>query len=366
MPEADIEKPDPVHPLLAAIENVSLDEVHAALEADPSCAVSAADDRGRTALSHAAAKGDAKIVKALLDAKAADCAPISKWSAAQYAAFSGHADVLAALVAKGGKSVANPAGVSMTPLLLACNKGHVDCAKLLLDEAPESLNALAQGRTPLMLAAQSGSPETIELLHSRGAGLDDTSPDGRTALMWAVVSHKPSCVEKLAKLGGNPEICAPIPETAAIVPGQNRDKGQSAEDFANGKHNRDPTLRHIAIYLRQWREQRAATPDAGAPDMDPLPWVAHAEMMKAKAEAEAAAKPAEATQEGQNAIASGEATASVDENDIFGDDDTAAEEDDKPSGHSGMKIVDVTEEAKAPTGEAAKPAEEDGDLDALD
>ena len=365
MPEAEIEKP--VHPLLAAIENVSLEEVQAELAADPLCASSVADDRGRTALSHAAAKGDAKIVKALIDAKAADCADGAgaHWSAAQYAAFNGHADVLTALLAKGGPGIANPAGVSMTPLLLACSRGHVDCVKLLLAEAPESVSALAQGRTPLMLAAQSGSPATVELLHSCGAGLNDTSPDGKTALMWAVVSHKPSCVEKLAKLGANPEVCAPIPETAAIVPGQNREKGTSAEDLANGKHNRDPTLRHIAIYLRQWREQRVASPNSGAPDMEPLPWVAHAEMIKAKEDAEAAAMPPKAAQDGQDAIASVDATASIDENDIFGEDD--AEEEAEPSGHSGMQIVDVTEEAKAPTGGAAKPTvEEDGDLDALD
>lgn len=353
-----MESNKPVHPLLAAIDALSYSGVEAALTTEPS-GVTVVDDRGRTALSLAAAKGDAKIVTLLLEKEAADCVAGTHWSAAQYAAFKGHASVLAALVAKRGTAMANPAGVAMTPLLLACSRGHSECVKLLLDACPEAMSALAHGRTALMLAATSGSAETVTLLHGRGADLNATSPDGKTALMWAVVSHKPVTVECLAKLGADPDVRAPIPESAAVVPGQDRDKGTSAEDFANGKHNKDPTLRHIAIYLRMWREQRVATPGCSPPDMDPLPWVAHAEVTKTKEAVEAAAKPVEATQDGQDAIASGDATASVDESDIFGQ-DTVKDAAKSP----GLQILDVTGEQEQA---ATKPAvNADADLDALD
>ena len=374
MPEASDERDEnglPIKPAVPAILEAVLEEtpdvakVRDALKEDPSCA-SVADSRGRTVLSHAAARGSAEIVSALLEAGAEDSSP-SGWTAAQYAAFNGHADVLRALLKAGGAaatSCAPPGTSSMPPLMCAAVKGQIDCLTVLLDAVPAAMDArTTNGRTALMLAASGGSPAAVELLVDRGADLNATSHEGKTALIWAVTSHKPETVGALAKLGANPDVCAPISKTAPIIPGQDREKGESAEDFANGKHNKDPCLRHIAKYLREWREVRTATPGASAPAMPPLPWVQHAIEEKAKAEAEEAAKP---PAEDEDAIASGEATAPIeDDNDIFGGDDEAvgdAPAKEAPSLDAPSKkvaIVDVT------AGEdAAAPAE--GDLDALD
>lgn len=256
----------------------------------------------------------------------------------------------------------------MPPLMCAAVKGHVDCIAVLLDAAPATIEArTTNGRTPLMLAATGGSVAAVERLVARGADLNATSHEGKTALMWAVTSHKPDTVGALAKLGANPDVCAPIAKSAPIIPGQDREKGESAEDFANGKHNKDPCLRHIAKYLREWRELRTATPGASPPEMPPLPWVQHAIEQKAKAEAEEAAKP---PAEDEDAIASGEATAPVeDDNDIFGGEDAAeaevpaekAPEGDAPSKKK-VAIVDVT----AAEGATTQGGAAEGDLDALD
>ena len=354
------ETSDTTPPLLVAIRENNLVDVEAALAADPSAASSAVNEKGRTALSLAAGAGHAKIVKTL-DADAKDAAPGCGWSVAQYAAFGGHEEVLSVLVGKGSGAAVHPADCSMPPLCLAVTKGHLNCAKVILDAAPDAANATSNGRTALMLAAVGGSVECIELLVARGADINAASSfEGRTALMWAVTSHKPSSVGALIKLGADLDARAPIPASQPVVPGQDRDKGESAEDFANGRHNRDPTLRHISRYLSDWRELKAAQPDASPPGMPPLPWVAYAEAEKAKAEAEAAAKPPEETPAGQDAIAAGEATAAFDDNDIFGDADAAEPSGGKPA----MSIVDVTGKEDVDAGSA--PAATDGDLDALD
>ena len=338
-----------------------LEEVKAALKADPSCA-STADDRGRTVLSHAAAGCDVQIVSALLDVNAADDSP-SGWNAAQYAAFGGRTEVLTAIL-KAKPALANPScDDSMTPLMLAALKGHTDCMSLILDMAPKAVDVVTNsGRTPLMLAATGGSVAAVELLVARGADVNATSSEGKTALVWAVTSHKPATVGALAKLGADPDIRVPIPKSAPIIPGQDREKGESAEDFANGKNNKDPCLRHISKYLKEWRESRASDPNAAVPDMPPLPWVQYAIDQKAKAEAEEANKP---KPEDEDAIASGEATAKVeeDENDIFGDDVAEPEAPRTESAPAGKKvsIVDVTG-SETPAETAAGM----DDLDALD
>ena len=60
----------------------------------------------------------------------------------------------------------------MHPLLLAASKGRTACVELLLDAAPDSIEATdASGRTALMVAACAGATETVQLLAKRGAAL---------------------------------------------------------------------------------------------------------------------------------------------------------------------------------------------------
>ena len=254
----------------------------------------------------------------------------------------------------------------MTPLLLACTRGHLACVSLIVEASPEALADARDvaGRTPLMLAASSGNAELINYLGQQGVKLNDTSKDGKTALMWAVVSHQPLAVEALAQLGADLTLRTNPNPHAAVIPGKDMTKGETAEELASSKNARDPTMRFIAIYLRELRELREQTPGAPAPAMTKLPWKAHAEQFVA---AEAARKAAEAA-EAAAAPAEASAIADAGESDIFGDADVApsAEREaavpasDVAAESSSPKVVDITDAAQA--GAAVQSA----DLDDLD
>ena len=281
--------------------------------------------------------------------------------------WSSPAQVLDALASKlGGDALSPSTRSTMSPLHLAAIKGHVSCISRLIDAAPATLNSSldAHGRTALMCAASGGWAEAVDELAKRGADLDAISADGKTALMWAVASHQPATVAALARHGANAETTAPLPEV--VVPGQDRSKGETAEDMSNAKHAKDPTLRHISKYMTDWRKQREAEAAAGAagapaPQMPPLPWVTHAKEFTAQEEAAAAAAAASAAAAAdepniEEVVTAG---AAADENDIFGD------------------ATDVTDATAVPVGggeaslkveaEVAKMAiAADADLDELD
>lgn len=356
---------DVVLPIFAAAAGGDVDAVVAALKENAASAT-ALNGSGRSALSLSAARGHLKCVQTLLDAGATD-APVVGWTAVHHAAFGGHAEVLGALVAKAGTLAMEPTS-SMPPLLLAANRGHVACISLLLDAAPAAVNRAVDvhGRTALMLAASGGSVDAVELLVQRGADINATSADGKSALMWAIVSHKHMTVAALARLGADVTIAAPLPEV--IVPGQDRSKGETAEDLANARHAKDPTLRHISSYMSEWRQRREA--GAPAPDMPPLPWVHHAEEMKAK-EAAAAEEAAKKADEPMIEEVS-KAGATADESDIFGD-AVDATDDEPPAvpvgGGDEASLVGGDDEASLK--EAAEDAQRESmaaiaDLDELD
>ena len=60
----------------------------------------------------------------------------------------------------------------MTPLLIACSKGHVDAARLLLDKGAEVDRAAEDGQTPLFIACQKGHVDVARLLLDKGAEVD--------------------------------------------------------------------------------------------------------------------------------------------------------------------------------------------------
>lgn len=352
-----VEAPE-VPKIFEAASKGEIEVIDEQIKSDPSC-TTALNAAGRSALSLAAQKGHLKAVKALLTAGATDSAVVG-WTAVHHAAFGGHAEVLSALADKFGKATLAPSG-GMPPLLLAASKGHIACMTIILDAAPATLNeaADAHGRTALMCAASGGSAEAVEFLVQKGAAIDSVSSCGKTPMMWAIASHKPAATAALARLGADPEIAAPLPEV--LVPGQDRTKGENAEDLANAKHAKDPTLRHIAKYMTGWRQARQAGDTGTPPEMGPLPWVSHAVEFTAKEEAaakEAAEKAALAADEPMIEEV-GEATAAApadDENDIFGDVSDAV-----PVGAAAEDAA-----VKAEAEEAAKAMAADADLDELD
>jgi len=360
----------------AAARKGDLDEVESLLTANPSVSTTE-EHTGKPALAAAAAGNHAKVVKRLIEAGVPDTV-CRGWTAACHAAFYGHVETLTVLLEKqGAAAVGAPAGVTMTPLLLACLKGRQQCVELILNAAPTALAARdSLGRTALMLAATSGNVELIRWLATeKKVALEETSVQGETALLWAVTAHQGAAVSALVQLGADPDArLIPDPD-AAVIPGKDRTIGNNAAEIA-GETGRDPMQKFVANYLKEYAEHRAQSPGTPMPPMPPFAHVTHAEeFVKAEAAAAEAAKAAAAAKADEPQIE--EALALADESDIFGAEDV-------PSGASavpraaaakpmaaGMLIEEIEPEAEAHKDAAQKElsmakAESAGDLDALD
>ena len=66
-----------------------------------------------------------------------------------------------------------------TPLFVACEKGHVDAAWLLLKKGAEVDRATERGWTPLYLACWIGNVTAARLLLDNGAAVDRAVKDAR-------------------------------------------------------------------------------------------------------------------------------------------------------------------------------------------
>lgn len=139
------------------------------------------DSVGRLPAHTAAAGGHEQLLRLLLQVApvAATAADLCGWTPATAAAAAGQAGALHFLlsVAPANARLLTPAGSSdpaypggQSLLHLACARGHVAAAALLLGAAPDlAANADEAGRTPLHVAAQGGHAEMARLLLARVA-----------------------------------------------------------------------------------------------------------------------------------------------------------------------------------------------------
>jgi ankyrin repeat protein len=121
------------------------------------------------------------------------------------AAAAGREDVVRSLLARGASPMGE-VGDIRTPLVLACENGHINVAELLLASGAQ-LNAHdARGYSPLAAAAERGRLEAIDFCLKRGAsvhiGLSDDSQ--WTPLMLASREGHVACVKRLIAAGGDP------------------------------------------------------------------------------------------------------------------------------------------------------------------
>jgi ankyrin repeat protein len=132
----------------------------------------------------AAAVGEAGRVVALLDADAALLNAVSPdgFSPLGLAAFFGHAEVVALLLARGADvNVVSQNAMRVGPLHSAVAGNHTELARTLV-EAGADVNAAQQdGFTPLMGAAQNGNAPLVRLLLAHGARPESLTGDGRSA-----------------------------------------------------------------------------------------------------------------------------------------------------------------------------------------
>ncbi len=73
-----------------------------------------------------------------------------------------------------------------TPLYLAAQKGHTETAKLLLEQARQSIKRIISVIPLCFRTHFRGFTETVKLLLTQGAAINQILPDGTTLLSLAV------------------------------------------------------------------------------------------------------------------------------------------------------------------------------------
>jgi ankyrin repeat protein len=166
---------------IAAASAGEVDLVEAALAIAPAIA-HYRDDRGRTLLHEASARGAVELVTELL-ALGADVALREQWGETPLfdAARSGRADVVRLLVEHGADPMARNAR-GLTPLHAAARAGGAETAVALVAAGSDVDGADDAGWRPLHEAAWANSVATIEALIAHGAQADVRDRLGRTPI----------------------------------------------------------------------------------------------------------------------------------------------------------------------------------------
>jgi hypothetical protein len=88
-------------------------------------------------------------------------------------------------------------------LMLACSRGHLEIARLLLLHRADVDRRDECGQTPLGVAALRGDTEMVSLLLEYGADIDADGGFGMTPIMLAFIFGKRHTVEQLRTYGGS-------------------------------------------------------------------------------------------------------------------------------------------------------------------
>ena len=122
-------------------------------------------------------------------------------TALHWAAY--HGDLgTARLLLRAGANADAANRYAVTPLSLACGRGHAPIVEALLDAGADANTTLPEGETVLMAAARSGNVDVLRLLVAHGADVGvRESWRGQTALMWAAAENHPAAVHTLLEFG---------------------------------------------------------------------------------------------------------------------------------------------------------------------
>jgi ankyrin repeat protein len=107
-------------------------------------------------------------------------------TALRYAAEEGHGEVVALLLGKGAQASTRD-DETVTPLMSACEKGHVGVVRMLITHTgPHGLEDRdTEGKTALRYAAEEGHGEVVAFLLGKGAQASTRDDENVTPLMWA-------------------------------------------------------------------------------------------------------------------------------------------------------------------------------------
>ena len=160
-------------------------------------------EHGRTALHLACAEGHLKCAHLLVNVGSRLNEPDDdNWTPLILAAFFGHEEVASELLQRGADIHVKSKEHGRTALHLACEKGHLKCAQLLVNVGSRLNEPDDDNQTPLILAAFFGHEEVASELLQRGADIHVKSKkNGRTALHIACVEGHLKCAQLLLDAG---------------------------------------------------------------------------------------------------------------------------------------------------------------------
>ena len=194
-------------------------------------AVNAADRRGFTPLTWAAASGNLEMVKLLLEHGAAvERRAKDGTTALMVASANGFIEIVRALLGRGSDATAARSGVKARQL--ATDRGHTDIAALL--EQAEALG------TRLLQAAAEGNDTLVRQLLAQGAPANERDDRGATALMIGARNGDLGLMQALLSRGADPSLtdnqgqtvfayAEPSPTTGKYVTAFLTDKGISKQ-----------------------------------------------------------------------------------------------------------------------------------------
>jgi len=173
-----------------AVESADADGAAQLLETHPKLAAAKLEG-GETFLHLAAAKGQAAIVRLLLD-KGADVhvADGRGSSAIVPAAGSGSVETVALLLDRGADPGMNASG-EMSAIHKAAATGRVEVLRLLHERGVDVNLRLKSGTTPLHAAAMLGNRDAVVYLLENGADVNAQRDDGATPMDWAYGNGHP-------------------------------------------------------------------------------------------------------------------------------------------------------------------------------
>ena len=163
------------------------------------------DGEGTSCLDRALENDNASIFRFLLKhLNPNEVHSFEGWTIAHTCAKNGQHHFLKILI-EDNRCLFKATDYGITPLHLACQEGHLECAKLLVEMQPNSIEFKASdGITPIFIAAQNGHSETLKYLIEYQANVNVVTENG-TVLHSAVIGGNQECLELLLDNGADVE-----------------------------------------------------------------------------------------------------------------------------------------------------------------
>jgi ankyrin repeat protein len=152
----------------------------------------------------AARKGEAQVVRSLLQQKSVDVneTAVDGMTALHWAVQRDDTRMVETLI-RSGANAQSASRYGVRPIALAAVNGNADILKLLLDAGADPNSGLSPDETAVMAAARTGKIDALKLLLAHGGRLDARDARGQTALMWAAAKDNGPAVRLLVEAGAD-------------------------------------------------------------------------------------------------------------------------------------------------------------------